>query len=94
METVFYLLLRCRTPNGFENFARFELGRDREFAYSVFSELEGTTDTRESDSITMELVEMRDGLPFNLKIVSCTLDQLGFNCRHLVKEIFKRTILQ
>jgi len=94
METVFYVLLGCRTAKGFENFARFEFGCDREFAYSVFYELEGSTDIRETDSLTIELMEIRGGLPYNLKIISCTLDQLGSNCRRLSKEIFKKkTIL-
>jgi len=92
METVFYVLLRCWTPKGCEKFGRFELGFDSEFAYTIFSELEGTTEAQESDSITMELVETKGGLPVNLKIISCTLDQLGFNCRQLTKEIFKQSI--
>ena len=93
MKTVFYVQLGCRTHKGFENFARFELGCDREFAYSLFGQLDGTTDTRETDSLTIELIETKGGLPYNLKIISCTLDQLGANCRRLSKEIFKKKIL-
>lgn len=85
--------LGCRTLKGFENFARFELGCDRDFAYSLFGELEGTTDTSETDSLTIELIEAKGGLPYNLKILSCTLDQLGSNCRRLSKEIVKKKIL-
>jgi len=89
METVFYVLIGCRAATGFENIARFELGGDRDFAYSVFRKLEGTTESRETDSLTMQLVETKAGLPYNLKIISCTLDQLESNCRMITKEIFK-----
>jgi hypothetical protein len=93
MESQFTILLRCRTIQGFENFGHFELGCSRTFAYAVFSELHGTTDAGEADSLTMELVEARAGLPINLKIISCTLDQLAANCRLLTKEIFKEVNL-
>jgi hypothetical protein len=92
METEFYVLIGCRTATGFENIARFQLGRDRDFAYSVYRKLEGRTDSKETDSLTMQLVETKSGLPYNLKIISCTLDQLGTNCRMITKEIFKRGI--
>lgn len=88
METVFYLLVGCRTAAGFENIARFELGRDRDFAYSVFRKMEGSTESRETDALTIELLEAKGGLPYNVKIISCTLDQLEFNCRMITKEIF------
>lgn len=90
MKTEFYVLLSCRTLKGFDNFANFDLGCDRDFAYSLFEELDGSTDTRETDSLTLELIEKKGGLPVNLKIISCTLDQMGANCRRLSKEIFKQ----
>ena len=89
METVFYVLLGCRAATGVENIARFELGSDRDFAYSIFRKLKGTTESMETDSLTMQLVETKAGLPYNLKIITCTLDQLGSNCRMITKEIFK-----
>jgi hypothetical protein len=93
MENGFHISCYLRTVQGFEKFARFELGTDRTFAYALFSELEGSTDTKETDTLTMELVESQKGLPLNLKIISCTLDQLSINCRHLTKEIFKKRTL-
>lgn len=94
MGTRFYLLLNLRTEQGFSNFGRFELGGDRDFAYALFARLEGTTHTRETDSLIMELIESKEGLPLNLKIISCTLDQLAANCRLIAKEIFKRMNLK
>jgi hypothetical protein len=88
MEAFFYVLLHLRTSEGFENFGRFDMGRDRNFAYSLFDQLEGKTYVTEKDSLIMELMEARAGLPLNLKIIGCTLDQLAANCRLLTKEIF------
>jgi hypothetical protein len=93
MEAAFYILLNLRTPYSFENFARFELGTDREFAYSLFTELDGSSEVTANDALTIELVETKAGLPLNLKIISCSLDQLAANCRHLTKEIFKKRTL-
>jgi hypothetical protein len=88
MEAAFYVLLHLRTSEGFENFGRFEMGCDRNYAYSLFGQLEGKTHVTEKDSLIMELMETRAGLPLNLKIIGCTLDQLAANCRLLTKEIF------
>ncbi len=90
MGTIFYVLVNLRTSKGFENFGRFELGSDTRFAYSVFNELEGEEDVHEEDSLTMELMEMKNSLPINLKMISCTLDELEKNLRHLTKEVFRK----
>ncbi len=94
METVFYIILHLRTPWGLENYARFWLGNDRDFAYSLFEQLEGSGDVTEYDMLYLELMETKAGLPFNLKIMRCSLDEMGENCRIITKESFKRFSLK
>jgi len=44
--------------------------------------------------LTMELMEMLNDLPYNLKIISCTLEDIGENCKLISKEIFKAINLE
>jgi hypothetical protein len=34
-------------------------------------------------------METRDDLPVNLKLITCTLEELAENCKLITKEIFK-----
>jgi hypothetical protein len=38
----------------------------------------------------MDLVEKRDGLPMNMQVVSCTVEELGKNLKVLARELFKK----
>jgi hypothetical protein len=88
METTFYILLSMRTSKGPESFGRFYIGNNRKRATEIFMRMEGSTDTKEEDILFMELMESRNGLPANLKIKTCTLEQISRNCKILIKDIF------
>lgn len=88
METTFYILLHIRTADGFENYGRFNIGNDREAAYTLFKQLKGRDDVNDKDILYLELMETADALPLNIKIKSCTLNELTQNCRIITKEIF------
>jgi hypothetical protein len=90
METTFYILLHLKTTDGHENFGKFDLGGDRTMADKVFHQLKGDPDVTDQCGLCFEFVEMRENLPYNIKMLSCTLDQLAENCRIITKEIFKR----
>lgn len=90
MDSTFYIVLNMRTPAGFETYGRFELGGDRSFAGQLFSRLKGTTSIHDTDILHMDLMELKEGLPINVSVVSCTADEIAANCKLVTKEIFKR----
>jgi hypothetical protein len=89
MKRTFYIVLNIRTAGGFESYGRFFLGNDREFAYRLFSKLEGNTAVAEKDVIHMDLMEASEGLPLNIRMKSCRIEELALNCKIITKEIFK-----
>ena len=90
MERKFYIDLNMKTLDGFERFGHFELGSDRGFAVRLFAMLEGRPAKDDSDVLHMDLVEKRDGLPMNMQVVSCTVEELGTNLKVLTRELFKK----
>jgi len=90
METTFYILLHLKTTDGHENFGRFFMGTDKITADSIFRQLKGNPDVTDTCGLHLEFMEMRDNLPYNIKLLSCTLDQLAENCKIITKETFKR----
>jgi hypothetical protein len=88
MQTKFYIICHIKTPAGPEAYGRFEIGDDREAAAELFAKLKGDKEVNEQNILCIELMETSNGLPFNINILSCTLDQLTENCRIITKEIF------
>jgi hypothetical protein len=88
MQATFYILLNIKTPNGFECFGRFKIGNNRQAAYAVFQKLKGSYTIDEKSILCMELMETVDDLPLNIKMISCSLDELTENCRLITKETF------
>lgn len=89
MDTQFYILLSQRTSRGPESFGRFFMGNDREWVHEIFSLLEGTGDVHDENLLFLDLMETKNGLPINLEVKSCTLEQLGENCKTIAREVFK-----
>lgn len=90
METTFYILLHLKTTDGHENFGKFSIGDDKTAADKIFHQLKGNRDVTDQCGLCIEYIEMRDNLPYNVQIMSCTLDQIAENCRIITKETFKR----
>ena len=88
-ENVFNALLSIRTADGFESFGKFNLGNNRKAATAIFKQLKGTSVVDETSMLTIDLVETINGLPVNLNILGCTLDEMAFNTKIIVKERFK-----
>lgn len=88
-ENNFFVVLSIRTPNGFESFGKFNLGNKRKPAVDVFRQLKGNPTVDEKTLLTIDLVETVNGLPLNLNILGCTLEDLAYNCRVITKETFK-----
>ena len=89
METAFYILLYIRTPRGFESFARFFIGNRDDLARQLFDQLKCTESDIEDCILQMDLMETKNNLPVNLKVIGCTLEQMAENCKIITKEAFK-----
>lgn len=89
MQTHFCIKLNIKTSNGFETFGKFLLCENRKTAASIFSKLKGTSKVDERNVLYIELCEMKDELPLNVQMLTCTLDELAENCRIITREIFK-----
>ena len=89
METSFYILVYLKTPRGFDNFARFSIGDKEEPARLLFNKLKGSEEWIDDRILQMDLMETKNGLPVNIKVIGCTLEELTENCKNITKEAFK-----
>ncbi|HVU55388.1 MAG TPA: hypothetical protein VHD83_10050 [Puia sp.] len=90
MDSKFYIELNMKTVEGFERFGCFELGGDRAFSIGLFAELAGRPAADDTGVLHMDLVEKRGGLPVNMEVISCTVEELGSNLKYLTRELFKK----
>ena len=90
MERKFYIELNMKTVYGFERFGCFELGSDRGFAVELFAGLAGRPAEGDTEVLHMDLVEKRGGLPMNMQVISCTVEELAKNMKYLTRELFKK----
>jgi hypothetical protein len=88
MTTQYYIVLNVKTSKGPESFGRFFIGNSRERAYDVFKQMKGA-EADEKNILYLDFMETVDGLPVNLKMITCTLNQLSENCKIVTKEVFK-----
>ena len=85
----FYIELSIRTADSFENYGKFFVGNDKNFAYNIFHKLKGSKDVNDKSILHLEFIEKQDGLPQNIQLISCTLEELAENCKIITKEAFK-----
>jgi hypothetical protein len=89
MKTTFYIVLNVKTGNGYESIGKFCIGNNSEFAGKLFLKLLGSPSICEKSVLSLELTETRDGLPFNVQMIGCTLDELAENTKIIARETFK-----
>jgi hypothetical protein len=89
-ETNFFIVLNIRTADGFKSYGKFFIGNDKETAYRLFTKLRGSKKVNDKSILHIDLMETRNGLPLNIQLISCTLEELGENCKIITKETFKR----
>ena len=87
-SSTFYILISVKTREGFESFGKYNLGNNRKTATAIFRQLKGSPDVDQT-MLTMELEEAVNGLPVNLQMLGCTLEELACNTKIIVKETFK-----
>jgi len=88
MRTQFFIAVQINTANGPETIARFRIGNNPQQASQIFYLLKGDDHIGERDTLCLDFMEMKDGLPVNLKMISCTSDQLAENCKIITEELF------
>lgn len=89
MKTQFYILLSLKTINGFIDYGQYFFGNDRVAAHQLFSQLKGSESIKDNALLHIDLMETVDELPVRAKTICCTLDELGFNCKLIAREIFR-----
>ena len=93
-HTQFHIILQVMTPGGFEPFGEFLLGTDQQFAENIFQQLKGRADCGYTDLLQIDLVEKGEGLPRQLQMISCCLEDIAENCRIITREIFRYRSLE
>lgn len=93
METQFCIVFNLKTPDGWEAFAKFFIGNNRENAQALFAMLKGTVHVQESYPLSIDFMETKNGLPVNLEMINCSLTQLGENTVIITKELFRQQLL-
>ena len=94
MENSFCIKLTLNTERGHECFGEFYLGKNRALAEGIFSSLKGDREVDDRDMLQLELTESRHGLPVNVLMMSCDLDELQENTRLITKEMFRHLNLE
>jgi len=90
MGSKYYIQLNLKSVDGFETFGCFDLGSDRGFSVRLFAGLEGRPADEDTGVLHMDLVEKRNGLPVNVQVIACTMEELGRNMKYLARELFKK----
>jgi hypothetical protein len=90
MQTQFYLVFNLRNPGGdWQTFAKFFLGNNGNEARRMFRKLKRIPEVQEEYPLSIDFMEIRNGLPVNLDVLNCTLEQLAENSKMVTKELFK-----
>ncbi len=94
MQTSFYIDISIQTPEGPKRVGRFELGDDREAARDLFRKLKGSPEINQKDMLYIEFMEAINGLPLNIDILTCDLQELGVNTMLITQESFRLSNLK
>lgn len=94
MDNFFYISLNIKTLSGFDSYATYSLGSDKKQAATIFNQLKGSSELSDKTILTMDLTEMRDGIPLPLKMVECTFQDIIYNTKIITREIFKNLNLE
>lgn len=89
MTASVYIDISIQTAEGPKRFARFELGPDRVAAREFFDKLKGSPEVDPKDMIYIECMETVNGLPVNMDILTCDLQELGTNAMLITQEVFR-----
>jgi hypothetical protein len=88
MATDFYIDLSIQTDQGPTRIGRFNIGQDREKARELFKKMMGSGNITGRSMLFIEFTEVVNGLPVNLDMLTCDLQELGVNCMLIAREMF------
>jgi len=88
-QTTFYIVLNIRTCDGYECFGKFFMGNNKKSAAAIFEQLKGGKNVDEKSILQLDLMESVNGLPTNMQMISCSLEDLAENCKIITKERFR-----
>lgn len=94
METLFFISLNIKTISGIDSYATYNLGENREKAEAIFAQLKGSPELSHNTVLTMDFTEMKDGIPFPLKMLDCTFGDVVYNTKIITRELFKNLNLE
>jgi hypothetical protein len=94
MQTSFYIDISIQTHEGPRRIGRFELGDDRDAARDLFRKLKGSPEINQKDMLYIEFMEAVNGLPLNIDILTCDLQELGINTMLITQESFRLSNLR
>ncbi|WP_343624899.1 hypothetical protein [Flavobacterium lindanitolerans] len=94
MDNLFFISLNIKTAAGFETYATYNLGSNKEKAKAIFDQLHGSLDISDKTVLTMDFTEMKEGIPLPIAMLDCTFDQIIYNTRIISREIFKNLNLE
>jgi hypothetical protein len=89
MKTQFDIVLSLKTPQGFVEYGQYFIGNDREAACLLFEKLRGSRSITDHAVLHFDLLETENELPVSIKSLCCTLDELGWNCKQIAREVFR-----
>lgn len=88
-QTTFYITINLKTPQGYECIGKFFVGDNQESATNIFRQLKGRKTVNEKSLLQFDLMESKDGLPLNVQMISCSLEDVAENCRIITRELFR-----
>ena len=89
MKSSFFMQFNIKTDTGSECYGKVFIGHDRDFAYSLFSKMKGTENVNDKSILNIDFIETRNGLPVNINMILCSLNEAQENFGIITREIFK-----
>jgi hypothetical protein len=89
MKTQFDIVLSLKTPQGFVDYGQYFIGTDREVAWALFDKLKGSRSLIDRALLHFDLMETENEVPVSVRTLYCTLDELGWNCKQIAREVFR-----
>ena len=93
MSHEYRIVVHLKTLRGFETFGEFFLGTNKQEANRFFRTLKGTAVQEQEGILMMELRTIYRGLPIDVEMRSCSLEELGENCKSIAKYVFTQNRL-
>ncbi len=89
MNNIFHITADMKAAEGYIEYGRFFINTNLQAALAVFDQLNGLVYTPDNLPIRLSLIQPGSTPPEVLATKYCTLDQLGYNCCLITRELFK-----